>query len=337
MKRMALVAMVAAALGASSIASAAVLDDVKQRGVLACGVSQGVAGFSAPSPSGQWSGLDVDLCRALAAAIFDNAEKIRFVPLATTSRFTAVQSGEVDLLSRITTWTLSRDTSLGLAFSAVNYYDGQAFITRKSLNVKSAKELGGASICAQTGSTTELNLADFFRSNNLRYEPLTLATIDEVISAYDAGRCDAYTTDASGLYSARLRMAKPDDHVVLPDIISKEPLGPAVRQGDHQWFNLVRWTHYAMVTAEELGVSTANVDQMLSSTNPEIRRLLGLEGSFGESLGLTKDWAYRIVKRVGNYGEAFERNVGAGSPLKIERGLNALWNKGGLQYAPPIR
>ena len=332
-----LVAVVATILGASSIAEAAVLDDVKQRGVLTCGVSQGVAGFSAASSSGQWSGLDVDLCRALASAIFDNADKVRFVPLATTSRFAAVQSGEVDLLARTITWTLSRDTSLGLAFSAVNYYDGQGFITRKSLNLKSAKELGGSSICAQTGSTTELNLADFFRSNNLRYEPLALATIDEVISAYDAGRCDAYTTDASGLYSARLRMSKPDEHVVLPEIISKEPLGPAVRQGDFQWFNVVRWTHYAMVTAEELGVTSTNVDQMLTSTNPEIRRLLGVEGSFGEALGLTKNWAYRIVKRVGNYGEAFDRNVGAGSPLKIERGLNSLWNRGGLQYAPPIR
>lgn len=337
MKRLARVGMLAAALGSSSIAEAGVLDQVKQRGALACGVSQGVAGFSAPSSSGQWTGLDVDFCRALASVIFDDPEKIRFVPLATTNRFTAIQSGEVDVLARITTWTLSRDTSLGLAFSAVNYYDGQGFITRKSLNVRSAKDLGGASICAQTGSTTELNLADFFRSNNLRYEPLALATIDEVISAYDAGRCDAYTTDASGLSSARLRMAKPDDHVVLSDIISKEPLGPAVRQGDEQWFDLVRWTHYAMVTAEELGVNSTNIDQMLSSTNPEIRRLLGVEGTFGEALGVTKDWAYRIVKRVGNYGEAFDRNVGAGSPLMIERGLNALWNKGGLQYAPPIR
>ena len=241
------------------------------------------------------------------------------------------------MLVRNTTWTMSRDTSLGLNFGPINYYDGQGFMVRKKLNISSALELSGASVCTQQGTTTELNLADFFRANKIKYEAVVFATSDETTKAYEAGRCDAFTTDASGLYSERLKMANPDDHIVLPEIISKEPLGPAVRHGDDQWFDLVKWTHYAMLTAEELGVTKANVDEMLKSENPDIKRLLGTEGKFGETIGLTNDWGYRIIKHVGNYGESFDRSVGAGSRLKIARGVNALWNKGGLQYAPPIR
>ncbi len=322
---------------AATQASAATLDTIKGRNAVQCGVSTGVIGFSSPDDKGVWTGIDVDLCRGIAAAIFNDPQKVKFVPLTSKDRFTALQSGEIDILSRNTTWSLSRDTTLGMNFQAINYFDGQGFMVRKSLGVKTAKELNGASVCSQTGTTTELNLADYFRANKMKYEIVAVVTQDELIKAYEAGRCDVYTTDASGLYSTRLKLAKPDDHIILPEIISKEPLGPAVRQGDDQWFDIVTWTHYAMVTAEELGVTKANVDEMLKSENPEIKRLLGTEGAFGEALGLTKDWAYRIIKHVGNYGEVFERNVGQGSPLKIDRGINALWNKGGLQYAPPIR
>jgi general L-amino acid transport system substrate-binding protein len=262
---------------------------------------------------------------------------VRFIPLSAKDRFTALQSGEVDVLVRNTTWTMSRDTQLGLDFTGVNYYDGQGFLVRKKLGVASAKELSGASVCTQQGTTTELNLADFFRANNLKYEVVAFATAAETFDAYNSGRCDAFTTDASGLYSERLKAANPDEHIVLPEIISKEPLGPSVRHGDNQWGDIVRWTHYAMVNAEELGVAKANVDQMMKNDNPEIKRMLGTEGKFGEAIGLTNDWAYRIIKHVGNYGEIFEKNVGQGSPLKIQRGQNALWTKGGLQYAPPIR
>lgn len=318
-------------------ADAGILDTVKQRGVLHCGVGPGLAGFGLPDQQGNWTGLDVDLCRGVAAAIFNDPTKVKFVPLSAKDRFTALQSGEVDVLSRNTTWTLSRDTSLGLAFSAVNYYDGQGFMVRKKLNLKSAKDLAGASICTQQGTTTELNVADYFRANNLKFEAVVFATNDETVKAYDAGRCDAFTTDASGLYAERLRLQNPDDHVVLGDIISKEPLGPSTRHGDDQWFDIVRWTHYAMVNAEELGVTKANVAEMRKSANPEIKRLLGTEGTFGAGLGLSNDWAFQIVAHLGNYGEVFERNVGMGSKLKIERGLNKLWNQGGLQYAPPVR
>ena len=259
------------------------------------------------------------------------------MPLTAKDRFTALQSGEVDVLARNTTWTSSRDTSLGLNFTGVNYYDGQGFMVRKALKVNSALELNDAAVCVQQGTTTELNLADYFRANKMKLKTVTFATADEALKAYDAGRCDAYTTDASGLYGERLRLAKADDHIVLPEIISKEPLGPAVRHGDDQWFDIVNWTHFAMVNAEELGITKANVDEQMKSDNPDIKRLLGTEGKFGEALGLTNDWAYRIIKHVGNYGEVFERNVGQGSPLKIARGLNALWTKGGLQYAPPVR
>lgn len=330
----------ALALAAGSLvtaASAQTLNTVKQRGFLACGVSQGLPGFSNPDDRGNWTGLDVDLCRAIAAAIFNDPSKVRFSPLSAKDRFTALQSGEIDVLSRNSTWTLSRDSQLGLNFSAINYYDGQGFIVRKSLKVNSALELNGASVCTQTGTTTELNVADFFRANRMKYELITFATADEAVKAYDAGRCDVFTTDASGLYAEKLKLTNASDHVILPEIISKEPLGPVVRHGDDQWFDLVRWTHYAMVNAEELGVSSKNIDEALRSEKPEVRRLVGTEGNFGEQLGLTKDWVVRIVRHVGNYGESFDRNVGSGSKLGIARGLNALWNKGGLQYAPPVR
>jgi len=318
-------------------ASAGTLDTIKQRGVLNCGSNPGLAGFGLPDAQGNWTGLDVEECRAIAAVIFNDPTKVKFVPLSAKDRFTALQSGEVDVLIRNGTWTISRDTSLGLNFTGVNYYDGQGFMVRKSLKIASALELGGASICVQQGTTTELNLADYFRANKLELKSVTFATSDETIKAYDAGRCDGFTTDASGLYSERLRLAKPDDHMVLPEIISKEPLGPAVRHGDDQWFDLVKWTLFAQITAEELGVTKANVDTMMKSENPDVKRLLGTEGKFGEAMGVSNDWAYRIIKHVGNYGESFDRTVGTGSPLKIARGLNALWSKGGLQYAPPIR
>jgi general L-amino acid transport system substrate-binding protein len=327
----------AASLTASAASAQATLNNVKQKGFLTCGSNVGLAGFGVPDAQGNWTGLDVDLCRAVAAAVFNDATKVRFIPLSAKDRFTALQSGEVDVLVRNTTWTMSRDTQLGLDFTGVNYYDGQGFLVRKKLGVASAKELNGASVCTQQGTTTELNLADFFRANNLKYEVVAFATAAETFDAYNSGRCDAFTTDASGLYSERLKAANPDEHIVLPEIISKEPLGPSVRHGDNQWGDIVRWTHYAMINAEELGVTKANVDQMTKNDNPEIKRMLGSEGKFGEAIGLTNDWAYRIIKHVGNYGEIFEKNVGQGSQLKIQRGQNALWTKGGLQYAPPIR
>jgi general L-amino acid transport system substrate-binding protein len=318
-------------------ASAQTLKTVKDRGMLNCGANGTLAGFGLPDAQGNWTGLDVDLCRAIAAAIFNDPSKVKFVPLSAKDRFTALQSGEVDVLIRNTTWTSSRDTSLGLNFTGVNYYDGQGFMVRKALKVNSALELNGASICVQQGTTTELNLADYFRSHNMQLKSVTFATADEAVKAYDAGRCDAYTTDASALYAERLRLANSSDHVILPEIISKEPLGPAVRHGDDQWFDVVKWVLFAMIDAEELNVNSKNTDEALKSANPEIKRLVGTEGNYGEQLGLTKDWVVRIVKLVGNYGEVFERNVGQGSPLKIDRGLNRLWSKGGIQYAPPVR
>src|ERR1700754_2841338 len=316
-------------------ASAQTLKTVKDRGMLNCGANGTLAGFGLPDAQGNWTGLDVDLCRAIAAAIFNDVGKVKFVPLSAKDRFTALQSGEVDVLARNTTWTSSRDTSLGLNFTGVNYYDGQGFLVRKALKVNSALELNDAAVCVQQGTTTELNLADYFRANKMKLKTVTFATADEALKAYDAGRCDAYTTDASGLAGERLRLANVNDHIVLPEIISKEPLGPVVRHGDDQWFDIVKWTHFAMLNAEELGVTKANVDDQGKSDNPDVKRLLGTEGKHGEALGLTNDWAGRIIKHVGNYGEVFERNVGQGSPLKITRGLNALWSKGGLQYAPP--
>jgi general L-amino acid transport system substrate-binding protein len=338
MKRVSLVLTLAVAAGFSiHAASAQTLKTIKDRGMVSCGVTQGLAGFSLPDDKGNWTGLDVDVCRAIAAAIFNDPGKVKFVPLSAKDRFTALQSGEVDVLSRTTTWTLSRDTSLGANFTGITYYDGQGFMVKKSLKVNSALELNSASVCVATGTTTELNLADYFKGNNMKYEVIAFATADETIKAYESGRCDVFTTDQSGLYAERLKLANPADHVVLPEIISKEPLGPMVRHGDDQWFDIVKWALYAMVTAEELGITQKNVDEKVKSDNPELKRVLGTDGNLGEQLGLTKDWVVRIVKAVGNYGESFDRNVGAGSKLGIARGLNQLWNKGGLQYAPPIR
>lgn len=321
----------------ASAASAATLDDVQARGEVVCGVSQGLPGFSNPDDQGNWSGIDVDFCRALAAAIFDDPNAVSFTPLSAKERFTALQSGEVDVLSRNTTWTMTRDASLGLNFAGVNYYDGQGFMVRKDLGVASALELDGAAVCTNTGTTTELNAADYFRANNMEYEIVAFEKADEVVAAYDAGRCDVYTTDQSGLYAQRLKLTNPGEHMVLPEIISKEPLGPVVRQGDDQWFNVNRWVLNAMINAEELGVSSDNVDSMMGSGNPAIARLLGEEGAYGEMLGLSNDWAVRVIKHVGNYAESFERNVGPDTPLGIARGLNALWSDGGILYAAPVR
>ena len=325
------------AVTAASAQQANTLNTVKTRGVLNCGSNIGLAGFGLPDAQGNWTGLDVDFCRALAAAIFNDPTKVQFRALSAKDRFTALQTGEVDVLARNTTWTLSRDTQLGLNFTGVNYYDGQGFMVRKALKVNSALELSDAAVCVQQGTTTELNLADYFRGNKMKLKTVTFGSADETTKAYDAGRCDAFTTDASGLYSERLRLVNPNDHIVLPEIISKEPLGPSVRHGDDQWFDIVKWIHFAMINAEELGLTQKNIDEALTSDKPDVRRFVGTEGNFGEQLGLTKDWAVRIVKHVGNYGESFERNVGQGSPLKIARGLNALWTKGGIMYAPPVR
>ena len=338
MKRLATaIALASLSLLATRASSAATLDAVKERGQLICGANGTLAGFGMPDPQGNWTGFDVDFCRAVAAAIFNDPTKVKFVPLTAKDRFTALQSGEVDVLSRNTTWTLSRDTSLGLDFVAVNFYDGQGFMVHKALKVSSALELDDATICVQQGTTTELNLADYFRSHRMSLKSVTFATGDEALKAYELGRCDLYTTDASGLYGERLQLSDPGQSIVLPEIISKEPLSAVVRQDDNRWSDIVRWTHFAMVDAEELGVTKGNVDEKKKSDDPEAKRLLGTEGQYGEALGLTNDWAYRILKHVGNYGESFERNLGQGSPLKIARGLNALWMKGGLQYAPPIR
>src|SRR5262252_2078059 len=314
------------------------LDAVKARGQLICGVSTGVAGFASADSQGKWTGLDVDTCRAVAAALFGDADKVKFVPLTAQQRFTALQSGEVDMLARTTTWTLTRDTALGFDFTGVNYYDGQGFMVNKKLGVKSAKELNGATVCVQPGTTTELNLADYFRANKMTFKPVVIEKVEEVRAAFFAGRCDVFTTDASGLYSTRAANApNPDDFVVLPEIISKEPLAPAVRHGDNQFADIVRWTQYAMLEAEEYGITSKNVDDMLKSENPTIKRILGVTPGMGKALGVDEKWIYNIIKQVGNYGEMFDRNVGAGSPLKIDRGLNKLWTQGGLQYAPPIR
>lgn len=314
------------------------LERVKQRGELICGMHVGLPGFGVQDGTGRWNGLDIDLCRAIAAAIFNDPNKIKFVPTTPQMRFLVVQSGEVDLLARNATYTMSRDTSQGMAWPTINFYDGQGFMVRKSLGVADAKGLDGASICVTQGTTTELNLADYFRTHKLKYDGVTFATNEEGVKALEAGRCDAFTTDSSGLAAERLKFAKPDDFVILPELISREPLGPAVRRGDESWFTLVRWVHYAMINAEEFGVTKANVDEQLkTSSNPEVRRLLGADGKFGEGLGLTADWADRIVKHVGNYGESFERNVGSGSRLQLKRGLNDLASRGGLQYPYPIR
>ena len=314
------------------------LDAVKARGQLICGVSTGVAGFASADSQGKWTGIDVDVCRAVSAAIFGDSEKVKYVPTTAQQRFTALQSGEVDLLARTTTYTLTRDTALGFDFTGVNYYDGQGFMVNKKLGVKSAKELNGATVCVQPGTTTELNLADYFRTNKMTFKPVVIEKIEEVRAAFFAGRCDVFTTDASGLYATRAANAPtPDDYIILPEIISKEPLGPVVRHGDNQFADIVRWALYAMIEAEEYGITSKNVDEMLKSENPSIKRILGVTPGMGKALGVDEKWVYNIVKQVGNYGESFDRNVGMGSPLKIARGQNALWTQGGLQYAPPIR
>src|SRR5882724_3405010 len=332
-------AVAATLMGAAGAAYAGKdLDTIKARGHLICGVSTGVAGFASADSQGKWTGIDVDVCRAVAAAIFGDADKVKFVPTTAQQRFTALQSGEVDLLVRTTTWTLTRDTALGFDFTGVNYYDGQGFMVNKKLGVKSAKELNGATVCVQPGTTTELNLADYFRTNKMTFKPVVIEKVEEVRAAFFSGRCDVYTTDASGLYSTRAANApNPDDYMVLPEIISKEPLAPAVRHGDNQFADIVRWSQYAMLEAEEYGISSKTVDEMLKSENPSIKRILGVTPGMGNALGVDEAWVVNIVKQVGNYGESFERNVGMGSPLKIDRGLNKLWTQGGIQYAPPIR
>jgi general L-amino acid transport system substrate-binding protein len=329
----------AALIGAAGTAQAGKdLDAIKARGQLICGVNTGVAGFAQADSQGKWVGLDVDVCRAVAAALFGDSEKVKYVPTTAQQRFTALQSGEVDILARNTTVTLTRDTALGLDFTAVNYYDGQGFMVNKKLGVKSAKELNGATVCVEPGTTTELNLADYFRANKMTFKPVVIEKVEEVRAAFFSGRCDVYTTDASGLYSTRASNSpNPDDYMVLPEIISKEPLAPAVRHGDNQFADIVRWSQYAMLEAEEYGISSKTVDEMLKSDNPSIKRILGVTPGMGKALGVDEAWVVNIVKQVGNYGESFERNVGSGSPLKIDRGLNRLWTQGGIQYAPPIR
>lgn len=314
------------------------LDVVKERGLVHCGVTTGFAGFSAPDAKGQWQGLDVDLCRAVAAATLGDASKFKAVPLNSQQRFTALQSGEIDLLARNTTVTQQRDTALGAIHAGINFYDGQGFLVSKSLGVKSAKDLDGATVCMQTGTSNENTMADWARANKVNYKPVVIEQFNEVVNAFAAGRCDVFTTDASGLASIRVsKMTNPDDYMVLPEIISKEPLGPFVRQGDDRWLNVVKWSLHAMIGAEELGITSDNVDDQLKSTNPNVQRLLGATPGAGKNLGLDEKWAYNIVKQVGNYGESFERNVGQGSPLKIQRGLNAQWTDGGLMYALPVR
>jgi len=311
------------------------LDAVRNKGFVQCGVNTGVPGFSAPDSKGEWRGIDVDICRAVAAAVFGDATKVRYTPLTAQQRFTALQSGEVDILSRNTTWTITRDTSLGLNFIGINYYDGQGFMVPAKLKVKSAKQLNGATVCVQPGTTTELNLADYFRANRMTFKPVVIEKLEEVLNAYFAGRCDVFTTDHSGLISLRATKAtRPADHVILPEIISKEPLGPAVRHGDDRWFDIVKWSFYAMVEAEELGLTSKNIDQQASSPNPSIQRFVGTTGDIGKMLGVDNRWAANIIKQVGNYGESFDANL---KPLGFERGLNRLWNQGGLMYVPPIR
>ncbi len=327
----------AAAAFVSSAVTAGTLDDVKKKGFIQCGVSQGLPGFSNPDSSGNWTGIDVDVCRAVAAATLGDASKVKYSPLSNKERFTALQSGEIDMLSRNTTWTATRDSVLGLNFAGVNYYDGQGFMVRKSLGVKSAMELAGAAVCSTLGTTTELNVADFFRANNMEYKLVAFEKADETVAAYDAGRCDVYTTDQSGLAAQRLKLGSPNDHTVLPEVISKEPLGPVVRHGDDQWFDIVKWTLFAMQESEEMGINSGNADAMKSSDNPAIKRMMGTEGDVGKNLGLSSDWAYNIIKQVGNYGESFEAHVGPNTPLQLPRGVNNLWNNGGLMYPMPAR
>ena len=315
------------------------LDTIKQRGQVICGVNTGLAGFSAADSQGNWSGLDVDICRAVAAATLGDGTKVRFVPLNAQQRFTALQSGEIDVLSRNTTWTLTRDASLGLHFTGVTYYDGQGFMVPAKGKIRSAKQLKGATVCVQSGTTTEKNLTDYARANNLGIKPVVFEKVEAATGAYFAGRCQAYTTDASGLASVRNKEAKnPADHIILPELISKEPLGPSVRRGDDEWFAIVKWVVFGLIEAEEYGITQANVDKQLAeSQDPVVMRILGKSEDTGKLLGLDKDWMVRAIKATGNYGEIFERNVGPKTPLALPRGSNNLWNKGGFMYAPPVR
>ena len=338
MKKLSLIVAGVAALTAASVAQAGTLEDVRAKGFIQCGVSQGLPGFSNPDDQGNWTGIDVDLCRAVAAAVFGDANAVKYTPLSAKQRFTALSSGEIDILSRNTTWTMTRDTQLGLNFAGVNYYDGQGMMVPIALGVNSATELDGANICTNTGTTTELNITDYFRANGMSFNLVAFEKADEVVAAYDAGRCDVYTTDRSGLAAQRTKLTNPDNHKVLPEIISKEPLGPVVRQGDDQWFNIVRWSLNAMINAEEMGITSANINKLTyNDKTPAEARFIGTEGKFGEELGLANDWAYQIISQVGNYAESYDRNVGPNTPLKLDRGVNALWSQGGILYAAPIR
>ncbi len=321
----------------SASAAESTLDKVLKAGVVSCGVSTGLPGFSNANSEGQWEGIDVEYCQAVAAAVLGDKTKVKYVPLTAKERFTALQSGEIDILSRNTTWTLQRDTALGLNFAGVNYYDGQGFMVKKELGISSIKELDGASVCVQSGTTTELNLADYFRTNGMTYTPVVFDTSPQTAAGFDAGRCDTLTTDQSGLYALRLTVEDPSSVAIIPEVISKEPLGPVVRQDDDKWFNVAKWVLNAMLNAEEYGITSANADEMLKSNNPNIKRILGVDGPKGSGLGIRDDWGYQIIKQVGNYSESFERTVGKGSPLKMDRGVNALWSNGGFMYAPPIR
>jgi general L-amino acid transport system substrate-binding protein len=333
---------VPAALAIAAAASPAwagkTLDAVKARGQLVCGVNTSGPGFSNADSQGKWTGLDVDFCKAVAAAVLNDASKVKFVPLNSQQRFTSLQAGEVDVLSRNSTWTLTRDASLGIVFTGINYYDGQGFMVPKKVKIESAKKMNGATVCVQAGTTSEKNVADYFGANNMKYKPVVFDTAEAITSAFFAGRCQVYTTDMSDLAGARTKAPKADDYVILPEVISKEPLGPSVRRGDDEWFEIVRWTLFAMLEAEENGLTQANVDaQKASSKDPSVQRFLGVSEDTGKLLGLDKEWAYRVVKQVGNYGESFERNLGPKSPVGLPRGVNNLWTKGGLMYAPPLR
>ena len=312
------------------------LRKVRARGELLCGVNTGLPGFSSADAQGNWSGFDVDFCRAVAAAIFNDPKKVKFVPLDASERFKELRDRKIDILSRNSTWNLSRELGFGLHFAAVSYYDGQGFMVRRSKNAETALELDGTKVCFQSGTTTQRNLADYFRTNNMKYQEVRFDKLDEVLKAYESGQCDVMTSDVSQLYAQRLRVSNPGEHVILPDVISKDPLAPVVRHKDDDWLLLVKWTFFAMLNAEELGITSKNINEAMKSTKPDVMRFVGNEGTYGEDMRLTKDWAARIIKHVGNYEEVFERNLGSESPLGIPRGLNQLWNAGGIQYAPPI-
>ncbi len=328
-------AVLALSLLAVSVGHAGTLDDVRERESLRCGVNEGLSGFSIQG-DGEWRGLDVDFCRAIAAAVFGDATKVEFIPLSATQRYEVLKRGEIDILARNSTWTATRDTEQGVSFVAVNYFDGQSFMVRKLLGVLSALQLNGTTICVASGTTTQMNVADYFRANKMTYQETELENAEKVVQAYDRGECDVYSADQSALYSQRLNLTNPGEHIILPEIASKEPLGPVVRDDDPKWFDLVRWTLFAMINAEEYGITSKTAEAMKESENPSVRRLLGVDGAIGEGMGVGNDWAYNIITMVGNYGESFDRNVGPDTALGIPRGINALWTKGGLMYAPPV-